>query len=416
MYKYVVLVLLLLPSLGQGQNVTGDWKGELEVNGTKLPIIFHLQSDSSGEVTGNWDSPAQNAIGLPFSSISVTEDSLVAEIENIGGAYKGKFANPDSLEGTWYQGMGSLPLNFKKGPPSEKPKPYPGAQDLKLTMKDGFPVYGTLVSKNAEETLVIIIAGSGPTDRNGNSAVGLRTDAYQLLARALDSQHISTFRYDKRGVGESIQPGMKEGDLSIEDYVSDVVDMVHYFREKEGFQKIYIAGHSEGSLIGMLAVEQVHPAGFISIAGAGRPIDVILKEQLAKQHMPDSLVTEVDGILQVLKQGKTVKNVSKPLQGLFRESVQPYIASWMKYNPAKEIKKLKIPVLIVQGSCDIQVSLVDAENLHRAAPKSIEQVIKGMTHVLKYAGENCEAEQSTYTDSQLPIDTKLVKAITYFIQ
>ena len=174
-----------------------------------------------------------------------------------------------------------------------------------------------------------------------------------MLAHSLDSQNIASFRYDKRGIAKSAVANFKESDLVFDDYVKDAEMIFSYLRDSLGFKNIYFIGHSEGSLIGMLTSQKKKVSGYISVAGAGRPIDVILEEQMQRQPLPDSVKQQIPQILNQLKLGKEVNDFPEILSPLFRKSVQPYMISWLKYSPKDEIKKLKCPVLIIQGSCDI---------------------------------------------------------------
>ncbi len=232
---------------------------------------------------------------------------------------------------------------------------------------------------------------------------------------SLDSQNIATFRYDKRGIGKSAYAGMKESDLVLEDYVKDAEKIFDYLHDTLGFKNIYFIGHSEGSLIAMLASEKEKVKGYISVAGAGRPIDEVLEEQMQKQPLPDSVKQQIPVIFNQLKKGKEVSDVPQMLAPLFRKSIQPYMISWLKYSPQEEIKKLNCPILILQGGCDIQVKETDAENLHEGNKKSTLNMIPNMSHTLKNAGENCVNEDKTYTDGSMPLDAALVDDIVKFI-
>jgi uncharacterized protein len=279
-------------------------------------------------------------------------------------------------------------------------------------------IEGSLLSSSNHSTkqkLAIIIAGSGPTDRNGNSAAGVSSNSYKMLAEELAKQDISTYRYDKRGIGKSAYKEFKEKDLVFDDYVNDATTIFDYLEDTLGFRDIYFIGHSEGSLIGMIASRQKQVKGYISLSGAGRPIDIIIDEQIKNQ--PPFVKNKIDSIFSILKNNKMVDSVPPYLYRLFRPSVQPYMISWLKYNPADEIKKLEVPILILQGECDVQVKAEDAENLHNANNKSIIDIIPGMTHTLKNAGGNCKDDNNkTYTDSSLPLNTQLVTDIASFIK
>ncbi len=174
-------------------------------------------------------------------------------------------------------------------------------------------------------------------------------------------------------------------------------------------------GHSEGSLIGVVTAEHSAVSKFISIAGAGSPIDTIVRKQL-KNQLPEPLFQESNKILDTLRMGKTVKKINPVLASLYRPSVQPYLISWIKYDPAVEIKKLKIPVLIVQGTTDIQVSVDDARLLSAAKPNAKLLIIDNMNHILKEAEADRQKNIETYTKPELPLKQGLVEDLVSFIK
>jgi pimeloyl-ACP methyl ester carboxylesterase len=412
-----IVFLIFSGFITSAQTLAGEWQGNIDVNGTELPIVFHFSKDASGNISGKWDSPKQNAMGLPFGAIHTNNDSVNLTIDVISGAYHGKFINNDSITGTWEQSGNEIPLNFSRTAETEKvDASYPGEKEISLSSAGGTKIYGTLLSKNNQQKIAIIIAGSGPTDRDGNSTIAPPTNEYKMMAHALDSQNIATFRYDKRGVAKSIASGLKESDLVFDDYVKDAEKIFDYLHDTLGFRDIYFIGHSEGSLIAMLVSQEKKVKGYISIAGAGRPIDVILNEQMQKQPLPDSVKQQIPLIFDQFKKGKEVDDFPKILSALFRKSIQPYLISWLKYSPEKEIAKLKCPILILQGSCDIQVQVEDANNLHNANKKSTLDIIPSMSHTLKNAGDNCADQSKTYSDSSMPLDKMLVEDIVKFIK
>ena len=257
--------------------------------------------------------------------------------------------------------------------------------------------------------VALIIAGSGPTDRNGNNAQ-MKNNSLQMLAHELAAQGIASIRYDKRGIGKSASAMISEDQLRFENYVEDAKAWAAQLKTDSRFRELIIIGHSEGSLIGMLACEQADV--FVSLAGAGRPIDVILKEQLAVQLKgKKKLLRAANEGISKLKEGKLVEDAPVELFGLFRPSVQPYMISWMKYDPAVEISKLKIPIVIVQGTTDLQVQVKDAELLHAASPGSRYILIEGMNHIFKLAPSDREKNIETYSNSELPLAPGLVLAI-----
>ena len=257
--------------------------------------------------------------------------------------------------------------------------------------------------------VALIIAGSGPTDRNGNN-LQMKNNSLLLLAHELAAQGIASIRYDKRGIGASKDALISEENLRFENYAEDAKAWAAQLKADSRFNKLIVIGHSEGSLLGLLACEQADV--FVSLAGAGRPIDVILKEQLAVQLKgKKKLLRAADEGLSKLKKGELVEDAPVELFGLFRPSVQPYMISWMKYDPAVEISKLKIPVIIIQGTTDLQVQVKDAELLHAASPSSRYILIEGMNHIFKLAPSDREKNIETYSNPELPLAEELLRTL-----
>jgi pimeloyl-ACP methyl ester carboxylesterase len=261
--------------------------------------------------------------------------------------------------------------------------------------------------------VALIIAGSGPTDRNGNSMF-TNNNSLQLLARELAKAGIATVRFDKRGVAKSAQALKREADLRFEDYIKDAVAWIQMLKKDKQFNGVVVIGHSEGALIGMVAAATAGAKKYVSIAGTARPIDEILMEQLlaSSKELHDMSVPIVDS----LKKGLLVTNVDNKLATIFRPSVQPYMISWLKYNPQKEIKKLNIPVLLVQGTNDIQVPAEEARLLSAAKPAAQLKLIPNMNHVLKQVAGDRAANAATYKDPNLPLAPGLADTIAAFIK
>lgn len=278
-------------------------------------------------------------------------------------------------------------------------------------------ISGTIMvsTLQSQTPLVAIIAGSGPTDRDGNSTMGVRTDSYKKLAESMAENGISSLRFDKRGIAKSQSAMKSESDLRFENYINDVVEWINLLKNDNRFSSFFILGHSEGSLIGMVAGQRTEIAGFISVAGAGKPADEILQEQL-KDKLPLDLLIENNRILDSLKAGKTVGNVNSNLAALYRPSVQPYMISWLKYNPAKVISQLKVPTLIIHGTTDLQVSTDDAKLLAAAKPDAKLLIIENMNHVLKESVADQQQNFATYTNPDLPLKTELVDEVISFIK
>ena len=274
---------------------------------------------------------------------------------------------------------------------------------------------GTLLAFKSKKAvpLVVIIAGSGPTDRNGNNPA-MTNNSLKYLAETLARQGTASFRYDKRGAGASRDAMVKEDSLTFETYINDAVAWIALLKKDRRFSKIIVAGHSEGALVGMVAAEKTHADGYISIAGAGKPAAQIIRQQLKAQ--PETIRTEAGKILDSLQAGKLVAQPNPMFAALFRPSVQPYLVSWFKYDPAAEIKKLTVPVLIVQGTTDVQVGTDDAQTLAAAAPSATLVLVEGMNHVLKEAEADFQKNVATYNDPALPLKPELAAHLQGFLK
>ncbi len=279
------------------------------------------------------------------------------------------------------------------------------------------PLQGSLLcpSSPAPWPAVLLISGSGPTDRNGNT-VGLPgpNNSLKLLAEALAQRGIASVRYDKRGVGGSRGALTSEAALRFDMLADDAAQWVRQMRLDHRFSSITVAGHSEGSLLGMLATERAKADAYVSLEGPGRSAMTVLHEQLTARA-PAALAQQSDRIMAELSAGRTVDSVPPELAALFRPSVQPYLISWFKYDPAQELAKLTVPVLIVQGTTDIQVSVQDAHNLSTAVPRAQAVIIDGMNHVLKLVPADMTAQVKSYSEPSLPIAPQLVDAVATFV-
>jgi alpha-beta hydrolase superfamily lysophospholipase len=263
--------------------------------------------------------------------------------------------------------------------------------------------------------VVLIIAGSGPTDRDGNSPkLDLETNAYKYLAWGLAKEGIASLRYDKRMIGESVTSN-KESDLRFEDYVDDAVQLVQMLNADDRFSKVIVLGHSEGSLIGMLASRGQDVKGYISVAGAGQPADKVVSEQL-KATQSAFVQEKFKILLDSLRRGKTMDDVDPSLWPIARPGIQRYLMSWFHYDPIRIIKMLKMPILIIQGNTDLQVSTADADKLKKAKSEATEIIIPNMNHVLKDAPADRDQNLATYSKPDLPLKAELVPDIVKFVQ
>ena len=274
-------------------------------------------------------------------------------------------------------------------------------------------LFGTLTVPDLTKKypVALIIAGSGPTDRDGNNPM-MKNNSLKMLAEALAKNGIASLRYDKRGIGESKASAIAESSLVFENYTEDAKSWINFLKQDKRFSQLVIIGHSEGSLIGMIAGAKANK--FISIAGAGDSADKIIKAQISSKS--NKQIEEMTfPIIDSLKTGNTVKKVDPMLNSLFRSSIQPYLISWFKYNPQTEIKKLNVPVLILQGNNDLQVTVQDAENLSKSNKNAELLIVDKMNHIMKIIEGDKQANLESYNNATLPISEVMTNKIVSFI-
>tara|TARA_R110002051_G_scaffold11215_11_gene41109 strand:- start:917 stop:1849 length:933 start_codon:yes stop_codon:yes gene_type:complete len=280
------------------------------------------------------------------------------------------------------------------------------------------PLHGTLLAPDGPARAVaVILPGSGPTDRDGNSPqFGISAQPYRLLARGLADRGIATVRIDKRGIGESAAAGPAEADLRFTTYAEDARAWAAEAAARAGRPCAWLIGHSEGALVALAAADDHADSicGLVLLSGAGRPAGVVLREQLAR-GLAEPMKTEAFDILSELEAGRAVADTPPGLASLFRPSVQPYLMSWLPLDPAALIAAWDGPVLIGQGTTDIQVTVVDAETMAAARPDARLVLWEGVNHVLKTAPAERAANVATYADPDLPLAPGIVEDVADFI-
>ena len=288
---------------------------------------------------------------------------------------------------------------------------------------------GTLTLRGTLETpdspapwpAVLIVAGSGPTDRDGNSAgIPGANDSLKQLAQGLAKQGVASVRYDKRGIGQSVPtsgPALREEDLVFGDFVNDAAAWVRQMQGDRRFAGVGLVGHSEGAIIALAVANSTPVGAVVTLAGPGENLaDVLQRQVRANPANPPELVAEVDRILTELRAGRRVTSVPPVLAALFRPSVQPFLISAIRYDPARLIRTLKVPVLIVQGERDLQVTPDDARRLAAAAPQAKLLMIAGMNHVLKQVGDDLALNQRSYSDPTVTFSPALLPAVVPFLK
>ncbi|CAE6936229.1 Alpha/beta hydrolase [Ectopseudomonas oleovorans] len=289
-------------------------------------------------------------------------------------------------------------------------------QPVSLTTDQG-TLHGSLLLPQSDKPLpvALLIAGSGPTDRNGNNPEGGHNDALKKLAQVLARNGIASLRYDKRGVAASRSATPDERNLSVERYVADASGWVRQLKDDARFDRVILIGHSEGALIASLAAADSPADALVSIAGPAYPIGQVLDMQLA-MRLPPALLAESRHILANLIRGTLQPKVPEALQVVYRPSVQPYLISLLRQDPAENFAALRIPALIVQGSHDAQVSPDNAELLKQAKPDAELAMIAGMNHVMRITPAAWQEQLASYDDPQLPLARALGERIVAFIR
>jgi uncharacterized protein len=277
-------------------------------------------------------------------------------------------------------------------------------------------LFGSMLLPKSDSPVpvVLIISGSGPTDRNGNNPDGGNNDSLKRLAWVLAKHNIASVRYDKRGVAASLAATPDERNLTLEAYVADAVLWGQKLKSDPRMGPLILLGHSEGALVATLAAPQVDAAAVISLSGSARPVDQVLRQQLSNR-MPPDLLLRSNELLDSLKAGHVDENVPTPLQVIFRPSVQPYLITLFRQDPAAAFAKLKMPALIIQGSNDMQVGVGDARMLKAAKPDAQLALIEGMNHVMRIVPNDIKRQLASYKDPQLPLAAELGSRILSFI-
>jgi pimeloyl-ACP methyl ester carboxylesterase len=279
---------------------------------------------------------------------------------------------------------------------------------------------GTLLDAGGKAPLVLMIPGSGPTDRDGNNPAGLTAASFRVLAEALAGQGVSTVRIDKRGMFGSKAAVADANKVTIGDYAADTHSWVKSIRDKTGARCVWVLGHSEGALVALAAAQEPDGiCGVILVSGAGRKLSDVIRQQLRANPANAPLLDSAMGALDQLERGEhvDVSTMHPALQKLFAPQVQDFLIDVFRHDPAKLAASLEVPLLIVQGERDLQVSVADSKALAAAQPNAKLVLLPAMNHVLKdVATDDRAANFATYADSALPVDPGLVDAIAAFVK
>ena len=372
-FRLLLLLGLLLPLPAAAEALDGDWNGTLAIPGrASLHMLLRFRHDG-GKLQARFVSVDQAGVSYP-ADVKLDGQHLVVTMP-FGAIYDGTIAaDGKSIAGIFTQHV-PLPLTFVPGSVAGVHQPEPG--DLTIQTPTG-ALAGTFLHRG--RIGVVIINGSGNANRDGESPANPVGGTYRLLADGLAAHNISSLRTDKRGVGESASAAGPENSLRVEMYADDTRSWAAELKRRLGARCVWLAGHSEGALIAEMAAQDNHDiCGIVLLAGMGRKLGIVLHEQL-ERTLPDEQKPRAFAILAFLDAGQAVTDVPPPLMGLFRPSLQPYMMDEMAQDAAALLARMKIPVLILQGDADVQVSVADAQALAHARPDATLKILPGVNH------------------------------------
>lgn len=451
--KCLIFFTMLFGSvLLYAQEFTGTWKGDLDVMGSKLPLVLHIEKTDSGYIS-TMDSPAQGAMGLKVATTEVSGENLNFKMPDLGLSYAGKLKE-NTIQGTFTQYGTELPLTLSRSTKSESvlvrpQEPHPPydylVEEVKIkNEKEGNLLAGSLVlPKNFKpsQPMVVMITGSGPQNRD-EELFGHKP--FLVLADALAKKGIASLRMDDRGMGSS-EKG--KDDPTTADFATDIDAAVRYLSAK-GYTNIGLIGHSEGGMIApMVADDNKNVKFLVLLAAPGVPIDELMIQQNhdllklngASETFLKNLDQENKKIYDFIIHYKG-SQLSQDLQPLVKQLLQsqqvpeaqlenatektvetlsnPWFLYFIKFNPEKYLSKIKIPVLALNGSLDFQVSAKEnlvaiKSSLTKAGNKNFETVeIPHLNHLFQTA---TTGNISEYAQIEETFSPKALALITNWI-
>ncbi|OHD18735.1 MAG: hypothetical protein A2087_10605 [Spirochaetes bacterium GWD1_61_31] len=401
-----------------GAGLAGVWQGRLEVMGQSLNATLRFVSSPDG-FQGTIDIPQQMAFDLALAAISLSEQTVsftlpVSPPLQATGNLTGNQLNGRFSQGP-YSGTFSLTRQSAADASATVVVPEPVGEAVSLELAGGV-LHGSLLRPDQPATMgVLLIAGSGPTDRDGNSMLlPGRNDSLRQLAEALAANGFLVLRADKRGIGRSVWPGLREEDLTVDQYAADAAAWAAWLRQQEGIRHIGLAGHSEGALVAMLASQlgQVDALALLAPLSMGF-LDTVLQQLSGAEPR---LLDAVRRITAELQSGRNVADVPAELQSLFRPSVQPYLISLARHEPARLLGSLPVPVFIVAGGRDLQIRLDDVRALAAARPDATFRELADMNHVLKAVGPDQADNRAAYSSPDYRLADGLVAGLVDFFR
>ncbi len=282
------------------------------------------------------------------------------------------------------------------------------------------PLAGTLLQAEREDApVVLVLPGSGPTDRDGNNPLGVRANSSRLLAEGLAADGVSSLRIDKRGLFGSKAAIADPNAVTVADYVADTRAWIAVARAKTGAPCVWLLGHSEGGVIALAAAREEGVCGLVLVATPGRPLGEVMRGQFRANPANAPILADAETAIDTLEAGERVdvSAMHRGIRSLFNPAVQGFLIGLFALDPAKLIADAPGPVLIVQGGRDIQVAVADAERLKAAAPDADLALFPAANHVLKdVASDDRVANLAAYADPDRPLAAGLAERIAAFVK
>ena len=464
-------IALPLNASTQGPSpLIGDWLGKLNTGAISLRIVFHIKADPAGKLTATMDSPDQSAYGLPVGDVSITDKSVKFDLPAVNGLLTGTLDDSGKvITGRWEQGGASLPITHtrsdtpivpvKRPQTPEAPFPYTETSITFSSLAKGIKLAGTLTVPKGPGPFpaAVFVSGSGGQDRDETM---LGHKPFHVLADQLARLGIATLRYDDRGVGSS------NGDQATgtsKDFANDAEGAHRFLKTTANIKrtKIGFIGHSEGALIApMVAARNPDIAFVVMLAGPGvSGKDVILKQSeaimKAMKASPAEIKKSRDSQLKIIAAVDAVvrKNPSKPdpiklVAALKKETdaliaalpladrieaqknramvdaqVQQFATPWFRYflnyDPRTALRKVKVPVLVMNGDKDLQViasqNVPEVEKALRAGgnKRVTIRLMPGLNHLFQHTETGSPQEYGTIDETFAP---EAIKEIGAFIR
>ncbi len=420
----MILAMVLTTMVGWAQE--GAWSGELDIQGTKLPLVFHFDADDC-----TMDSPRQGAKGIKAEKSYTAEGKLVVKVPMIGAIYEGLYLG-NMVVGTFTQGMASLPLTLKPGElkpnrPQNPQGPFPYTTE-EVTFRNGDFLFNGTLTLPADYTnntpAVVMVTGSGQQNRDEEL---MDHKPFAVIADALARKGIASLRYDDRGWNDATVPFYN---YSTYDFLDDARAAISELRKR--FKKVGVVGHSEGGTIAFMLASEGRTDFVVSLAGMVIPASQQMILQNRAQLSVSGIGTEevnnyckaLEELFELIKEGKptddfAVPAMSEALNMNFRAAMKqwleiPYFTRFLTVDASKDLNRIKCPVLALNGKKDLQVdwepnlTMIDSNVISHHETVALE----GMNHLFQHCQTGALTE---YQQIEETIATEVLEKMITFI-